>query len=194
DVALGRLGGSAHTWIIANTRCWCDFASIPPRGRAAPPIGGPRIPHTGAVSQVSRNGDAPASGSYRTAERQQNMKLTDYAGGYARAQVEQLRTGAFTAEIHRDGKHVIEVENDGRGGSNRYYAVLEESNAEVHALREYAARDFGDFEPADAFVEVLIDIDIIRNYIRRSGARFSEVAEAIIVDSEEAAIPETVSY
>ena len=122
------------------------------------------------------------------------MKITDYTGGYALAQFEQLRTGAFTAEIHRDGKHVIEVENDGRGGSNRYYAVLEESNAEVHALREYAARDFGDFEPADAFVEVLIDIDIIRNYIRRSGARFSEVAEAIIVDSEEAAIPETVSY
>src|SRR5699024_3723728 len=160
----------AHTWIIANTRCWCDFASIPPRGRSAPRIGDPRIPLIGAVSEVPRTAAVPAARSCPPSENKQIRKITDYTGGYALAQFEQLRTGALTAEIHRDGKHVIEVENDGRGGSNRYYAVLEESNAEVHALREYAARDFGDFEPADAFVEVLIDIDIIRNYIRRSGA------------------------
>lgn len=122
------------------------------------------------------------------------MKITDYTGGYALAKFEQLRTGAFTAEILRDGKHVVEVENDGRGGSNRYSAVSDESNAELLAFRDYAARDFGDFEPADAFVEVLIDIDIIQNRVRHSGARFSEVAEAIIVDSEEIAIPETVPY
>lgn len=122
------------------------------------------------------------------------MKITDYTGGYALAQFEQLRTGAFTAQILRDGKHVIEVENDGCGGSNRYYAVSDESNDELDALRDHAARDFGDFEPADAFVEVLVDIELIQNHVRHSGARFSEVAEAIIVDFEETAIPETVPY
>lgn len=122
------------------------------------------------------------------------MRITDYTGGYSLARFEQLRTGAFTAQIHRDGKHVIEVENDGRGGPNRYDAVSDESKAELHALRDHAARDFGDFEPADAFVEVLIDIAIIQSLTRRNGTSFSQEAEAIIADSEETAIPETLPY
>src|SRR5699024_11877979 len=113
-----------------NTRCWCDFASIPPRGRSAPRIGDPRIPLIGAVSEVTRNGDVSASRSYPTSEKKQIMKITDYTGGYALAQFEQLRTGAVTAETHRDGKHVIEVENYGRGGPNCDSAYLDESYAE----------------------------------------------------------------
>lgn len=54
----------------------------------------------------------------------------------------QLRTGGFSAQIHRVGNSVIEVENDGRGGPNRYDGVSDESAAEMHAFRDYAVRDF----------------------------------------------------
>ncbi|PCC16854.1 hypothetical protein [Brevibacterium aurantiacum] len=122
------------------------------------------------------------------------MDITEHTGGYAVAEVAELRTGAFTAEIHRDGRHVVDVENDGRGGCNYYSAVSPELRDEVQALHEYAARDFGDFEPADAFVEALIDIDTAEKNARRNGTPFSAEAEAMITAFKENAIPETIPY
>lgn len=122
------------------------------------------------------------------------MDITEHTGGYAVAEVAELRTGAFTAEIHRNGRHVVDVENDGRGGCNYYSAVSPELRDEVQALHEYAARDFGDFEPADAFVEALIDIDTAEKNARRNGTSFSAEAEAMITAFKENAIPETIPY
>ncbi|MGP5390258.1 hypothetical protein [Glutamicibacter arilaitensis] len=122
------------------------------------------------------------------------MKITDHTGGYAVTQVEELHTGAFTARILHNGKHVLDVENEGRGGVNRYYAVSPDQRGEMQALTAYAAKDFGDFEPADAFANALMDIDIARRAARRNGTTFAEEAEAIITDFEETSYPELIPY
>lgn len=59
----------------------------------------------------------------------------------------------------------------------------------MQALTAYAAKDFGDFGPADAFVNVLMDIGIAPRAARRSGATFGEEAEAIITDFEDTCAP-----
>lgn len=87
------------------------------------------------------------------------VKPTRKPGVYGSYQVKAFKataSGAFTANLYRDGKHVLYVENHGRGGCNFYHPVVSGSG-EITRFEQFAAKAYGEdaFEPADVFVNFL---------------------------------------
>lgn len=70
--------------------------------------------------------------------------------------------GGFEASLYRDGKKVGTVFNAGCGGCNEYsfddLAARPTLFAELEELGRIASPEFAEFEPADSFIDYLLDI------------------------------------
>jgi hypothetical protein len=108
-------------------------------------------------------------------------KPGEFAGYQVKA-LKQTASGAFTANLYRNGKHVLYVENSGRGGCNLYHPA-QSGNGEQTLLEEFAQRVYPNgFEAADQFVAFLIMAGDIERQIERKKLDRAKAIEQVIAD------------
>jgi hypothetical protein len=124
-------------------------------------------------------------------------------GGYEIKSYKALATGAFTATIWRDGKKVLSVSNDGRGGPNRYdrpfstakaapetteqmIATRNAATTEEKAFHDMAQKALGDgyAEQEDIFIDVILWNADIEKHAGRYGYTRDSVVEGEILRRE----------
>lgn len=113
------------------------------------------------------------------------MKITDFAGGYEVKSHRAFQGGAFECDLFNEGRKILHVVNDGRGGSNRYEPVQGnvglDFGSSLVSLRAFAAHEgFGGCKPHDMFVEALCFVKDAAEYSKRQKVSFAVSAEPLI--------------
>ena len=115
------------------------------------------------------------------------MKITEFTGGYEVKSHRELRSGAFECDLFQDGRKILHVTNDGRGGSNLYQPVTgnvgHDFRASLDALVTFAENTgFDSYEPADMFVDALAMVKQIGAHSKRHSISYAEAAQPLLAD------------
>ena len=111
-------------------------------------------------------------------------------GGYGiktyRAHRAGSEGGGFTAGLYREGKRVLNVSNDGNGGSNLYRSVSGAGPNEQAAFNAVARRIIGSggdgyFDP-DQAVELILKVGQIQRFADAADMPYADVVVATLAD------------